>query len=459
MNPRGPNTGAVAAAEVNQRSVAAPGPIDRMFRRLVLGQLQQCRDGAIFVEENSAVTRLGAGGDLSTTVRINDPRLYRRMLLGGSLAADDGYVRGQWDCDNLTALFRLVLRNQAAADGLDGRWSRFGNWAQRFIHRCRANTKAGSRRNIRAHYDLGNDFFECWLDETWAYSCGIFSSPADTLGNASLEKFDRVCRKLALRAEDRLLEIGAGWGGMAIHAAGQYGCRVAAATISQQQFELAERRIRQAGLDQRVDLLFEDYRDLQGSFDKLVSIEMIEAVGHEFLDAYLGKCGQLLKPDGSMLLQAIVMPERGYRQYLDSVDFIRRYVFPGGCLPSLASILESAGRTTRLRLVHLEDLAPHYAETLRRWRANLYERREEIRSRGYSEELLRLWEYYLCYCEAGFEERRVGVVQLVFDNYACRRDPLEVGLAAARSLSQCTAQDARGDSSESNLQPLVAGGA
>jgi cyclopropane-fatty-acyl-phospholipid synthase len=205
-----------------------------------------------------------------------------------------------------------------------------------------------------------------------------------------------------------------------------------------------------------VNLLSRDYRDLRGTFDKLISIEMIEAVGHEYLDGYFRKCGELLKPDGSMLLQAIVMPERGYRQYLRSVDFIRRYVFPGGCLPSVSSILESVGRTTRMRLVHVEDLAPHYAETLRRWRANLYERLPKIRSLGYSEELLRLWDFYLCYCEAGFEERHVGVVQMVFDNYACRRDPLAVGQDAARALGVRATLDTRGGPAE--ILPLVAGG-
>jgi cyclopropane-fatty-acyl-phospholipid synthase len=304
---------------------------------------------------------------------------------------------------------------------------------------------------------LGNDFFQCWLDETWAYSCGIFTSPRATLREASLEKFDRACRKLDLRPDDHLLEIGTGWGGLAIHAAGEYGCRVTSTTISQEQFDLAARRVAAAGLAERVNLLSRDYRDLRGTFDKLISVEMIEAVGHEYLDTYFHKCGELLKPDGSMLLQAIVMPERGYRQYLRSVDFIRRYVFPGGCLPSVASILESVGRTTRMRLVHVEDLAPHYAETLRRWRANLHERLPEIRSLGYSEELLRLWDYYLCYCEAGFEERHVGVVQIVFDNHACRRDPLTVGQNAARVLRDTVMPDGFGVAADPGLQPLDVG--
>ncbi|MGD9633157.1 MAG: class I SAM-dependent methyltransferase [Pirellulales bacterium] len=439
-------------------ATTSPRLIDQVLRRLLLGQLRQCRGGTIVVEENAAATRFGTAGDLAATVRVNDPRFYRRVLLGGSLAAADGYVRGQWDCDDLAALFRLFLRNQSAADRLDGPWSRLGNWLARCVHRWHANTKKGSRRNIRVHYDLGNDFFQCWLDETWAYSCGVFPSPRSTLREASLEKFDRACRKLDLQPDDHILEIGTGWGGLAIHAARQYGCRVTSTTISQEQFDLASRRIDGAGLAERVNLLSQDYRDLHGTYDKLVSIEMIEAVGHDYLDAYFGRCGELLKPDGSMLLQAIVMPERRYRQYLRSVDFIRRYVFPGGCLPSLATTLESVGRTTRMRLVHLEDLAPHYAETLRRWRGNLRERLPEVRSLGYSEELLRLWDFYLCYCEAGFEERHVGVVQMVFDNYACRRDPLVIGQAAVRAFGVRATLDARGSSAERVSLPLVAGG-
>jgi cyclopropane-fatty-acyl-phospholipid synthase len=434
------------------------GFVDRTARRLVLGQFEQCRGGSICIEDNGIVTRLGSAGDLSAMVRVNDPRFFRRVVLGGSLAAADAYVQGQWDCDDLTTLFRLLLRNHSAGDGMEGRWSRLANWLQRWVHRGRANTKAGSRRNIRAHYDLGNDFFARWLDDTWAYSCGVFLSPRTTLREASLEKFDRACRKLDLQRHDHLLEIGTGWGGLAIHAAGQYGCRVTSTTISQEQFELASRRVGEAGLASRVALKSQDYRELCGTFDKLVSIEMIEAVGHEYLDAYFDKCSELLKPDGSMVLQAIVMPERGYRQYQRTVDFVRRYVFPGGCLPSVSAILEAVGRKTRMRLVHLEDLAPHYAETLRRWRRNLHQQLPEIRSLGYPEQLLRLWEFYLCYCEAGFAERHVGVVQMVFDNHACRRDALTVGQGAARAFALGGTPDGCGIATEASPLSFVAGG-
>jgi cyclopropane-fatty-acyl-phospholipid synthase len=410
----------------------APRFLDRLARRLVIQKLERLRGGAITIEDGLGVSRLGDIGDLSATVRVRDPRFYRQAVFGGSLAAAMSYVRGDWDCNNLTELLRLFVRNSAAAARLDGGWSRLTRPLHRLVHRLRANNQAGSRRNIRAHYDLGNEFFQLWLDDTWAYSCGIFPSPDATLREASIEKFDRMCRKLDLQPNDHLLEIGTGWGGLAMHAVKHYGCRVTTTTISQQQFDLARARIEAAGLGARITLLLQDYRDLIGRYDKLVSIEMIEAVGHQYLDAYFGKCSELLKPDGSMLLQAIVMPERRYDEYLHSVDFIRRYIFPGGCLPSVATILESIGRASRLRFVHAEDFGPHYAETLRRWRNAFHERLADVRRLGYSEDLIRLWQYYLCYCEAAFEERHVGVVQIQFDNYQCRRDPIGIGNRAVR---------------------------
>jgi cyclopropane-fatty-acyl-phospholipid synthase len=409
----------------------APGVVDRLARRLIMRKFAAVRGGEITICDATGSSRLGEAGVLQTTVRVHHPRFYRRVALGASLAAATAYVHGDWDCDDLTTLFRLLIRNAPTADSLDRGWSRAAYRLHRLAHRWRGNSRAGSLRNIAAHYDLGNDFFQLWLDDTWAYSCGIFSSSAATLRDASIEKFDRVCRKLDLQPSDHLLEIGAGWGGLAIHAAQRYGCRVTATTISRQQFDMAQQRIASAGLSDRITLLAQDYRDLTGRFDKLASIEMVEAVGHEYLDAFFHKCGELLNPQGSMLLQAIVMPERGYNEYLRSVDFIRRYIFPGGCLPSVASLLESAGRTTRLRFVHAEEFGLHYAETLENWRENFHARREDVGKLAYSREMVRLWEFYLCYCQAAFEERHVGVVQMQFDNFLNRSDPVAVGGRAA----------------------------
>lgn len=436
------------------RDACAPGFVDRLARRLVVRRLSGLRGGEIMIDDVTGVSRLGTAGDLHATLHVRNPRFYRQAILGGSLAAAMSYVGGDWECNNLTDLFRLFVRNQAAARSLDSGWSRTTQLIHRLVHRWHANSRNGSRRNISAHYDLGNDFFQLWLDDTCAYSSGIFSSPEATLRDASIEKFDRVCRKLDLRPGDHLLEIGTGWGGLAIHAAEHYGCRVTTTTISKQQFDLASRRIEAAGLADRITLLLQDYRDLTGRFDKLVSIEMIEAVGHQYLDTYFRKCGELLKSDGSMLLQAIVMPERRYHEYLHSVDFIRRYIFPGGCLPSIATILESVGRVSNMRFVHAEDFGPHYAETLRRWRKNFLKRLADAQRLGYSEELSRLWNYYLCYCEAAFEERHVGVVQIQFDNYQCRRDTIQIGSRAALMPDSSCGVNTSMDSQNIGLCPV-----
>jgi len=410
------------------------GVVDRLARRVLTRHLGHLRRGEITLTDSSGTLVLGQSADLRVSIHVNKSRFFRDAVMGGSLSVAESYLKGDWDCDNLTDLIRIFVRNLETTDRLEQGLARMTGMAQRLFHWCRGNTRAGSRRNIGAHYDLGNDFFRLWLDDSMAYSSGIFPRSDSSLYDASLEKFDRACRKLELHSGDHLLEIGSGWGGMAIHAARNYDCRVTTTTISQRQIEVARQRIAEAGFTDQISLLQQDYRDLSGQFDKLVSIEMIEAVGHNNLDAYFRKCSELLRPDGSFVLQAIVMPERGYATYLKGVDFIQRYIFPGGCLPSVATILESTGRATDLRLVHAEDFAPHYAETLRRWRKSFTERLDEVRSQGYSEEFIRLWNYYLCYCEAVFEERRVGVLQIQFDKPLCRRDPIRLSQRAAGSL-------------------------
>lgn len=439
-------------AASNSRPVAVRiGLIDRTARRFVTDHLAGLGRGTIRLQEGGATTVFGATADLDATLVVRRPRFFRRAVLGGTLSLAESYLEGDWDCDDLTGLFRIFIRNRAAADRFDCGPARIAGLLHRIVHRLRDNTRVGSRRNIAAHYDLGNDFYRLWLDDTLAYSSGIFTATGATMAAASTEKFDRVCRKLDLCHDDHLLEIGTGWGGFALHAASHYGCRVTTTTISRQQLATARERVADAGLTDRITLLESDYRDLQGRFDKLASIEMIEAVGRRHFDSYFRRCGELLKSDGTFVLQAIVMPERGYDQYLRSVDFIQRYVFPGGCLPSVGAILESVGRTTDLRLVHAEDFAPHYAETLRRWRENFYLRLKDVRSLGYDDRFLRMWDYYLCYCEAAFEERSVGVVQLQFDKPGCRRDPLNIGRhAAATSCSVAIEQ-----SSERNRSPTA----
>jgi len=379
----------------SQTALAHFGVVDRVARRVVVKQLAGLQGGEITVSDARGIISLGESADLQATLLVHRPRFFRQAVVGGTLSVAESYLRGDWDCEDLTSLFRIFVRNSNSAERLDSGLAKLTKGIHRLFHWWHANTRNGSRHNIGAHYDLGNDFFRLWLDDTMAYSSAIFPTPGASLRDASVEKFDRVCRKLNLRPSDQVLEIGTGWGGFAIHAAKNYGCHVTTTTISQEQFEVARQRIKEAGSEKRVTLLREDYRDLHGQFDKLVSIEMVEAVGYQYFDKYFQQCGKLLRPNGSLMLQAIVMPEQGYQQYLDSVDFIQRYVFPGGCLPSLGAMLASIGRTTDLRFVQAEDFAPHYAETLRRWRRTFHKRLEDVRRLGYSDEFIRRWNYYL----------------------------------------------------------------
>lgn len=407
-------------------SISKPfGPFDRWARKTICHRLSSLTRGQIQLEDAEGSRELGRKDDLRAVLTVQDPAFFRHAVLGGTLSIAESYLTGEWDCDNLTSLFRIFIRNIDASEKLDGSMARALGWGHRLFHWWHSNTRKGSRQNIHAHYDLGNDFFKLWLDETMAYSCGIFTDLDATLAQASTEKFDRVCRRLDVSPSDHLLEIGTGWGGFAVHAAGRYGCQVTTTTISQEQLDVARKSVQEAGLAGRVKLLQQDYRDLSGQFDKAVSIEMIEAVGHRFLDAYFGQLGRLLKPNGSLMIQAIVMPERRYAEYLRSVDFIQRYVFPGGHLPSVAAILDSVGRSSDLRFVHAEDFAPHYAETLRRWRSGFHSHLDDVKRLGYPERFIRLWDYYLCYCEAVFEERHIGLLQLQFDKPQCRRDALK----------------------------------
>lgn len=335
------------------------------------------------------------------------------MMLGGTLAAAEAYLEGKWVCSDLTALLRIMGRNLESLKGIERRasfwlapWRNWVQWQTR-------NSKHGSRKNIAAHYDLSNEFFRLMLDPTMMYSSGIYNHQHATLEEASLAKLDRICRKLDLKPGSRVLEIGTGWGGFAEYAAKHYGCHVTTTTISQQQFQYACQRIEDAGLQDRVTLLKRDYRDLTGQFDHVVSIEMIEAVGRDYLDTYFEKCSSLLKPDGTMALQVITIPDERVESYSRGVDFIQRYIFPGGFLPSYHLMAKSLARRTDMRIVHSEDFGPHYARTLADWRENFQENLPRIRALGMDEYFLRMWEYYLAYCEAGFHERQIGVSQLV----------------------------------------------
>lgn len=399
-------------------------PWSALGRRLLLQALRRLTDGEIrLIEPNGAEHRFGhrtARCSLSVTVHVRNPQFYVDTAFGGSVGGGESYIHGHWRCDDLTALIRIMVLNRAVQGAMEGRVARLTRPLLKLFHWIHRNSKTGSARNIAAHYDLGNEMYRLMLDETMAYSCGIFEHADSTLEQASRAKFDSVCRKLALGPNDHLLEIGTGWGGLAIHAAQHYGCRVTTTTISKAQHEVAGERIGAAGLSDRITLLLEDYRDLRGRFDKLVSIEMIEAVGAKYLDTYFHKCSELLHSGGAMLLQAITIRDQVYRSALRSVDYIQRFIFPGSFIPSLTALTRSIARVTDLKIFNLEDIGPHYARTLELWRHNFLKHTAEVRLLGYPEHFIRQWEYYLCYCEGGFAERQLGDVQLLLTKPDCR---------------------------------------
>ena len=416
-----------SARELAAGPAAAASGLAALGRRALLARLAGLRHGQLTVLEAGRRHLFGAAGGedaLAATIEVLDPQFWADAAFGGTVGAGESYIRGHWRATDLTALVRLMVRNRELMNGLEGGLALLSAPLRRLLHLVNRNTRRGSRRNIAAHYDLGNAFFRLMLDDTLAYSCGIYATPATTLHEAQLAKFDAICRKLDLRAGDELLEIGTGWGGLALHAARHYGCRVTTTTISAEQHAHARAAIDAAGLGARITLLREDYRDLRGRYDKLVSVEMIEAVGARFLDAYFGACSRLLQPDGAMLLQTITLQDQFYRAALRSVDFIQRFVFPGGFLPSVAAIADAVSRVTDLKIFHLEDIGPHYATTLRDWRRNVHAHLAEVRALGYPEEFLRLWDYYLSYCEGGFLERQLGDVQVLLTKPQCRRAPI-----------------------------------
>ena len=387
--------------------------VDSLWARAVRARLADLEVGRLTVEEDGTSSVFGAGDEVSARVTVHDAAFYRSVALGGHIGASESYVAGEWSTPDLTALVRLFLRNREVLDGLETGLARLARPVRGLLHAANRNTRRGSARNIRAHYDLGNDFFRHFLDETLTYSAGIFQHPEASLKDASMAKYDRLCRKLELDADDHVVEIGTGWGGFALHAARRYGCRVTTTTISREQHALATRRVAEAGLDGRVEVLLRDYRELEGSYDKLVSIEMIEAVGHQYYDTFFERCASLLKPDGLAALQAITIQDRLYESARKEVDFIKRYIFPGSCIPAV-SVLAGAAAPTDLRMVHLEDLTPHYAETLRRWRRRFLANWDRISPLGFDDAFRRLWTFYFCYCEGGFDEGVLGSVQMVF---------------------------------------------
>lgn len=379
----------------------------RLFERLRHGGLEVvCPDRSHHFGDPHA--------DVQACIAVHDTRLFSRLLLGGDDAAGDAYVDGDWSSPDLVAVIRLAARNLKTLEA-GHPWLSFGSrlW-QRLRHHTRRNSVAGSRRNIEAHYDLSNDFFRLFLDEQMVYSSACYHTPADSLEQAQVEKLDRICRKLRLDPADHVLEIGTGWGAFALHAARHYGCRVTTTTISREQHDEARLRFAAAGdAGARITLLLEDYRSLRGSFSKIVSIEMFEAVGLEYYDAFFGACDRLLSPNGALLMQAITMHEQRFETYRRQSDWIQRRIFPGSELASVREILNSLQRVTQLSVFHLEDIGQHYAATLQEWRRRFHQSLDQVRALGFDARFCRMWDYYLAYCEGAFRERHIGDVQLL----------------------------------------------
>lgn len=396
-----------------------------LLRRGVLRQLEQLRTGQLLIIEDGQRLLYGNScASLLGEIHIHDPAVWGMVAGNGSIGAGEAFIHGYWSSPDLTAVVRVFVSNLEVLDGMERGLARLGRPLVQGLHWLNRNTRKGSQKNIAAHYDLGNELFEQFLDPTMMYSAAQFRSADDSLEQAQLNKLERICQKLALRPEDHLLEIGTGWGSMALYAAQHYGCRVTTTTLSREQFAYTRERIDALGLQDRVTLLLEDYRDLSGQYDKLVSIEMIEAVGHRFLPTYFQQCARLLNDNGLMLLQAITIREQRYEQAKSSVDFIQRYIFPGGALPSVHKMLEIVGRDTDMNLLHMEDFGLHYARTLRLWHENFRRAHGRLTELGYDDYFLRLWEFYLCYCEGGFLERTIGTAQLLLAKPAAVAQPL-----------------------------------
>ena len=417
-----------------QPEETASGPLSRLLRRRLIDLLSRLRGCEIKLSDAEGDLKLGSISEtdrdpIKLSVQVYSNEFYRMTATQGSVGAAEAYMEGHWTCSDLVGLVRILVRNRDLLDSMESGTAKIGGWLLNGWHQLRRNTKTGSRRNIAAHYDLGNELFELFLDQNMMYSSAIFADPSESLDTASARKLDRICQKLELKPGLRVVEIGTGWGGFALFAAARYGCHVTTTTISSEQHALAKQRVEAAGLQDRVTLLCDDYRDLDGQYDRLVSIEMIEAIGHQYLNTYFNKVASLLKDDGMALIQAITIEDHRYQQALKSVDFIKRFIFPGSFIPSVSAMLGAAGRTD-LRLYNLEDIGPSYALTLRHWRQRFMRQLSEVRALGYPDRFIRMWEFYLAYCEGGFIERSIGNVHLLLTKPGCRRAEWLPGLGA-----------------------------
>jgi cyclopropane-fatty-acyl-phospholipid synthase len=394
-----------------------------LLRKAMLDKFACLENAVLTIKDPLGEFVLGSEGadGLSARIEVLDMSFYRQVALGGSIGAAESYMDQYWQANDLCRVIQIFVRNRDLLNSMESGLAILANQLLKVWHFSNRNSQQGSRRNIAAHYDLGNELFALFLDQHSMYSSATFYHPDLSLEDASTAKLERICQKLHLQPDDHILEIGTGWGGFAIYAAKNYGCHITTTTISKEQYQAAQQRVIDAGVADRVTILMEDYRDLQGRYDKLVSIEMIEAVGHHYLDTYLKQCAALLKPNGLALIQAITIEDSYYYQALKSVDFIKRYIFPGSFIPCVSAIVASAARSTDLRLINLEDQGESYALTLNHWRKRFLAALDQVRAQGYNEEFIRMWEFYLCYCEGGFKEKSISNVQLLLAKPGNRR--------------------------------------
>jgi len=416
-------------ASKNLSSIQKPNKsiTQRLAKAMVIKQFSKLTKGQLLVNENGNNYIFGSNNNdfpVSATINVLSNEMYSEIAAKGLNGAAEAFVKGLWSSDDLTRLIRIFVRNREAANQIEGGIAKLATGLFYLQHSLKRNNHKGSLRNISAHYDLGNDLFETFLDNTKMYSCAIFENENSSLEQASINKIERICKKLELSSNDHVLEIGTGWGGFAIFAAKNFGCKITTTTISQKQYEYTLEKVKALGLQDKISVLKKDYRDLTGKYNKLVSIEMIEAVGHHYYHDFFRKCNQLLIPDGRMLLQSIIITDYLYEEAKQFSDFIKTYIFPGSCIPSISKLCESSAKATDMRLFHLEDITPHYAKTLNHWRTHFMNNVQKIRDLGFSEEFIRLWNFYFCYCEGGFIERQIGAVQMLFTKPLCRMDPI-----------------------------------
>jgi cyclopropane-fatty-acyl-phospholipid synthase len=386
--------------------------MNHLYKKIIHQRLSQIKDAHIIIKDGKSINKYGKPGNLSAKINILDTVFYKNIILGGTIGASESFIRGEWSSPNLTNVIRVLARNTEAQDKLENLFTLLSQPFLKVMHKLNENSVRGSKKNISRHYDLSNDFFSLFLDKNMMYSSAIYKSRKTSLEDASTNKLDVICKKLNLKKTDHVIEIGTGWGGFAIYAAKNYGCKVTTTTISIEQYKFAKQKIKEAGLGKKIKVLLKDYRLLKGQYDKLVSIEMIEAVGYQFYDEYFKIIGQLLKNDGEALIQAITIKDQRYSKAIQSVDFIQKYIFPGSCIPSITAIQNSLTSSTDLVINDIRDIGHHYARTLADWRKRFLKNKLEIRKLGFDDKFLRMWLFYFAYCEGGFEEKVISDIHL-----------------------------------------------